>query len=66
MLIIRYVTQVLSLDFKQTPVYFNWNFPIEQFATTNFKIIRELDQRENDPKDSLQYLVSKCNMCVHS
>ena len=22
------VTQVLSLDFKKTPVYFNWNIPI--------------------------------------
>ena len=24
----HYVTQVLSLDFEKTPVYFNWDFPI--------------------------------------
>ena len=46
-------TKVLSCDFKKTPVYFNWNFPIEWSAITYFKILRELDGGENDVKDSL-------------
>ena len=50
----RKVTQVLSLDFKKTPVYFrcNWNFPILWSAVTNFKLLRDLDRGENDVKDS--------------
>ena len=43
------LTQVLSSDFKKTPVYFNWNFPIYW----SFKILRELGRGENDVKDSL-------------
>ena len=30
------------------PVYFNWNFPIEWPAITNFKFLREMDWGEND------------------
>ena len=47
------LTQVLSSDFKKTPVYFNWNFLIYWAAITNFKILRELGRGENDVKDSL-------------
>ena len=47
------LTQVLSSDFKKTPVYFNWNFLIYWSAITNFKILRELGRRENDVKDAL-------------
>ena len=47
------LTQVLSSDCKKTPVYFNWNFLIYWSAITNFKILRELGQGENDVKDSL-------------
>ena len=46
-------TQVLSSDFKKTPVYFNWNFVIYLSAITNFKILREMGRGENDVKDSL-------------
>ena len=46
-------TQVLSSDFKKTPVYFKWNFLIYWSAITNFKILRELGRGENDVKDSL-------------
>ena len=35
------LTQVLSSDFKKTPVYFNWNFLIYWPAITNFNILRE-------------------------
>ena len=45
------LTQVLSSDFKKTPVYFNWNFLIYWSAITNFKILRELGPGENDVKD---------------
>ena len=45
------MTQVLILDFKKTLVYFNWNFPILWCAIANFKILRELDQGENEVKD---------------
>ena len=45
--------QVLSSDFKKTPVYFNCNFLIYWSAITNFKILRELGRGENDVKDSL-------------
>ena len=47
------LTQVLSSDFKKTPVYFNWNFLIYWSAITNLKILRELGRGENDVKDSL-------------
>ena len=47
------LTQVLSSDFKKTPVYFNWNFLIYWSAITNFKILRDLGRGENDVKDSL-------------
>ena len=48
------MTQVLSSDFKKTPVYFNWNFVIYWSAITNFKILGErLGRGENDVKDSL-------------
>ena len=47
------LTQVLSSDFKMTPVYFNWNFLIYWSAITNFKFLRELGRRENDIKDAL-------------
>jgi len=47
------LTQVLSSDFKKTPVYFNWNFLIYWSAITNFKILRELGRGENDVKDAL-------------
>ena len=46
----RELTQVFSSDFKETPVYFNWNFFIYWFAITNFKILRELGRGENDVK----------------
>ena len=42
------ISEVLSLDFKTTPVYFNWNFPFSWSAITNFKILRELERGEND------------------
>ena len=42
-----------SIIFKKKPVHFNWNFPIKWSAITNFKILRELDQGENDVKGSL-------------
>ena len=42
------LTQVLSSDFKKTPVYFNWNFLIYWSAITNLKILRELGRGEND------------------
>ena len=32
------MTQVLSSDFKKTPVYFRWNFLIYWSAITNFKM----------------------------
>ena len=49
------LTQVLSSDFKKTPVYFNWNFLIYMYwsTITNFKILRELGRGENDVKDAL-------------
>ena len=47
------LTQVLSSDFKKTPVYFNRNFLIYWSAITNLKILRELGREENDLKDSL-------------
>ena len=47
------LTQVLSSDFKKTPVYFNWNFLIYWSAITNFKILRELGRGEYDVKDAL-------------
>ena len=47
------LTQVLSSDFKKTPVYFSWSFLIYWSAITNFKILRELGRGENDVKDSL-------------
>ena len=47
------LTQVLSSDFKKTPVYFSWSFLIYWSAITNFKISRELGRGENDVKDSL-------------
>ena len=31
------MTQVLSSDFKKTPVYFNWNFAIYWSAITNLE-----------------------------
>ena len=56
MLTKQLVTQVLSVDFKKTPVYFYLNFPV------SFKILTALDRGENDVKDSLVY---ECNACVH-
>ena len=53
MLTKQWLTQVLSSDFKKTPVYFSWNFLIYWSAITNFKILRELGRGENDVKDSL-------------
>ena len=47
------LTQVLSSDFKKTPVDFNWNFLIYWSAITNFKISRELGRGENDVEDAL-------------
>ena len=47
------LTQVLSSDFKKTPVYYSWSFLIYWSAITNFKILRELGRGENDVKDSL-------------
>jgi len=47
------LTQVLSSDFKKTPVYINWNFLIHWSAITNFKILRELGRGKNDVKDTL-------------
>ena len=42
----QWLTQVLSSDFKKTPVYFSWSFLIycncNWSAITNFKILREL------------------------
>ena len=49
---IESLTQVLSSEFKKTPVYFNWNFLTYWSAITNFKILRELGAGENDVKDS--------------
>ena len=43
-----YMTQILSLASKRTPVYFNWNFPISWSAIINFKILRQLDRGEKD------------------
>jgi len=47
------LTQVLSSDFKKTPVYLNWNFLIYWSAITNFKILRELGRGEGDVKDAV-------------
>ena len=47
------LTQVLSSDFKETSVSFNWNFLIYWSAITNFKILRDLGRGENDVKDLL-------------
>ena len=47
------LTQVLSSDFKETSVYFNWNFLIYWSAITNFKILSDLARGENDVKDLL-------------
>ena len=44
-------TEVLSLDFRKAPFYFNWNFPIWS-AISKFKILKELDREENDVKGS--------------
>ena len=44
------LTQVLSSDFKKTPVYFNWNFLTYWSAITNFEILRELGRGENGSK----------------
>ena len=54
MLTKQWLIQVLSLDIKKTPVYFNWNFPVYCSAISNFKILRELDRRENDVKAKTQ------------
>ena len=43
------LTQVLSSDFKKTPFILTGIF----LFITNFKILRELGQGENDVKDSL-------------
>ena len=48
----HYLAQVLSSDFKETPVYFNWNFLTYWSAITNFEILREPGRGENDVKDS--------------
>ena len=56
------MTQVLSSHFKNTPVYFNWNFLIYWSANTNFKILRELGRGENDVKAHL----FKNTMCVYA
>ena len=53
MLTKHYMTHVLSLDFKKTPLYFNCNFPIQWSAITNIMFLRELDRGENDVKGSL-------------
>ena len=50
---IESLTQVLSSEFKKTPVYFNWNFLTYWSAITNFKILGELGRGKNDVKDSL-------------
>ena len=42
------MAQVLSSDFKETAVYFNWNFLTYWSAITNFEILRELGRGEND------------------
>ena len=51
MLTKHWLTQVLSSDFKKTPAYFSWSFLIYWSAITNFKILRELGQGENEVKD---------------
>ena len=53
MLTKQLLTQVLSSDYKKTPVYFSWSFLIYWSAITNFNILRELGRGENDVKDSL-------------
>ena len=50
MLTKHWLTQVLSSDFENTPVYFNWNFLPYWSDMTNFKILRELGRGENDIK----------------
>ena len=40
------LTQVLSSDFKKTPVYLSWSFLIYWSAISNFKILRELARGE--------------------
>ena len=52
MLTKHYATQVL-LGFKNTPLHFNWNFPIDRSVITKFKTLRELDRGENGIKASL-------------
>ena len=47
------MTQVLSSDFKKTPVYFKWNFLIYWSVITKVKILREPGRGESDVKDSL-------------
>ena len=44
------LTQVLSSDFKKTPLYFNWNFLFYWSAVTNFKILRELGKEKMTSK----------------
>ena len=53
------LTQVLSSDFKTTPVYFNCNFLIYWSAITDFKILRELGRGENDVKDAMRVYASE-------
>ena len=57
------MTEVLSVHFKKTPVYFDCEVPNKWSAITNFKILRELDRGYDDVKDSL---VSKCNACARA
>ena len=49
------LTKILSLDFKKTPVYFNWNFPtvFNGLPLLTLRLLKELDQGEKDVKDSL-------------
>ena len=58
------LTQVLSSDFKKTRVYFNWNFLIYWSAITNFIILRELGQGENDVEDSLINFKNAMRVCT--
>ena len=51
----KQLTQLLSSDFKKTPVYFNWNFLTYCSSITYFKILRELVRGENDVKLNMQH-----------
>ena len=61
MLTKQQLTQVLSSDFKKTPVYLSWSFLIYWSAISNFKILRELARGERLTSLRMQCVCTQLN-----